>query len=220
MISSTLTRPLLAGLTLLVFIGAGDLASSSLCAAPEDTLSALEACEKIDGDSNQLACFHDTLARLKAARSGPALPAPNTVPAPAEGERTPHLGDEHEVRVQQTRESAMQDFGLNDQSKQVRNAEPPRERIESPAGATVRELKESSREPQSISATIAKVRRTAFGKIVVTLDNGQVWRETDGSNYRGPIRVGNEVIISQRRFGGYQMKIEDQYGVVFVRRPK
>lgn len=220
MMSRTLTSPASTGLTVLLFVGAGSLASSQLFAALDDPLSAFEACERIDGDPDQLACFRETLARLKAGGAGTAMPSPDGFPAPAEREVTRHLGEEHEVRVQEARDTAMQDFGLDEKTKQILNAEPPTERIEAPAETSVRELKEASREPQSLSATITKVRRTAFGKIVATLDNGQVWRETDGSYYRGSVRAGKAVVISQRSFGGYQMKIGDQSGVVLVRRTK
>jgi hypothetical protein len=218
MTSRTLTWPASAGLTLLLFVGAGGVASSPLFAAPDDPLSAFEACEEIDGDSDQLTCFRKTLARLKAGGSGTAMSSPDDFPAPAEQEMTRRLGEEHEVRVQEAREIAIQEFGLDEKTKQILNAEPPTERIEAPAETSVRELKEASREPQSLSATITKVRRTAFGKIVATLDNGQVWRETDGSYYRGSVRAGKAVIISRRPLGGYQMKIGDQSGVVLVRR--
>jgi len=220
MTSRTLTWPASTGLTLLLFVGVSGVASSPLFAAPDDPLSTFEACEGIDGDSDQLACFRETLARLKAGGSGTAMPSPDDIPATAEREMTRHLGEEHEVRVQEAREAAMQEFGLDEKTKQVLNAEPPTERIEAPAETSVRELKEASREPQSLLATITKVRRTAFGKIVATLDNGQVWRETDGSYYRGSVRAGKAVVISQRALGGYQMKIGDQPGVVLVRRSK
>lgn len=220
MTSRTLTSLTSTGLTLLLLVGAGGVTSSPLFAAPDDPLSAFEACEGIDGDSDKLACFREALARLKAGESGTATPSPDDFPAPAEREVTGHLGEEHEVRVQEARETAMQEFGLDEKTKQILNAEPPTERIEAPAETSVRELKEASREPQSLSATITKVRRTAFGKIVATLDNGQVWRETDGSYYRGSVRAGKAVVISQRPLGGYQMKIGDQSGVVLVRRSK
>jgi hypothetical protein len=218
MMSRTLTSPASTGLTVLLFVGAGGLASSQLFAALDDPLSAFEACGRIDGDSDQLACFRETLARLKAGGAGTAMPSPDNFPTPAEGEVTRHLGEEHEVRVQEARETAKHEFGLDEKTKQILNAEPPKDRIEAPAETSVRELKEASREPQSLPATITKVRRTAFGKIVATLDNGQVWRETDGSHYRGSVRAGNAVVISQRPLGGYQMKIGDQSGVVLVRR--
>lgn len=71
---------------------------------------------------------------------------------------------------------------------------------------------------QTLSATVSSARRTPFGKLVITLDNGQTWLETDGSHYKGAVRPGDRIEIARRFFGGHKMKVADNPGVVLVRR--
>jgi hypothetical protein len=218
MMSRKLTRPELSGLTLVIFVGAGIWQSSPVRAAADPLLNAFEACTEIDADSDQLACFRETLARLKAEESARALPAPDEASGPADRDGSRRLDEEREALLLEARQAAKQEFGLGQNTRQEQKAEAPAERSDEPAATVVRELKDASREPPNLQATIAASSRTAYGKIIVTLDNGQVWQETDGSYYRRSVRVGREVIISKRRLGGYQMKIGDQPGVVLVRR--
>lgn len=71
----------------------------------------------------------------------------------------------------------------------------------------------------SVSArvkTFARLNRSK--KIRITLDNGQIWQEIDGSRFRGSVEPGTTVTITERRFGGYQMKVPGRSAPIRVRR--
>lgn len=71
----------------------------------------------------------------------------------------------------------------------------------------------------AIDAVIVKVWQQLDGRFTVRLDNGQVWRETQGTRVGMP-DVGAAVTIRRGPFGSYRMKIEGISRVAWVRPPK
>lgn len=61
--------------------------------------------------------------------------------------------------------------------------------------------------PDSIEATIAEIREAAYGKLMITLDNGQVWRQNDSA--RVTWKSGDPVILERGLFGSFFMKRPD-----------
>jgi len=54
-----------------------------------------------------------------------------------------------------------------------------------------------------IEARIVEIRNSASGKAVITLDNGQVWMQTESSRAR--LSVNDTVTIRRRSFGSYSL---------------
>ncbi len=54
-----------------------------------------------------------------------------------------------------------------------------------------------------IEATVVEVRKTKSGKVVITLDNGQVWIQSDSSRAR--LSANDNVTIRRRSFGSYTL---------------
>lgn len=69
----------------------------------------------------------------------------------------------------------------------------------------------------NLSATIVRAWRNHDGRFSVELNNGQVWRETQGTRVGMP-KEGKSVEIFEGRFGGYRMRIEDIRRIAWVRR--
>ena len=67
-----------------------------------------------------------------------------------------------------------------------------------------------------ISASIAEIGQGMSG-YVVTLDNGQVWRQTEARTLP-PVRVGDTVTIRKGMMGGYRMTFERQKRTVPAKR--
>jgi hypothetical protein len=57
-----------------------------------------------------------------------------------------------------------------------------------------------------IVAKVEKIEKNRQGKRLFTLDNGQLWAETDRDRLR--IRKGQQVIIERGAFGSYNLKRE------------
>ena len=69
---------------------------------------------------------------------------------------------------------------------------------------------------REISAAIADLREGASG-YVFTLDNGQVWRQTEARTLP-PVRVGDAVAIRKGMMGGYRLTLERQQRTIAVKR--
>lgn len=79
-------------------------------------------------------------------------------------------------------------------------------------------------EDESLRASIAELGKTRRGLYVITLDNGQVWRQKSSDSGRllfagdGPVGAG--VIVSRKLLGGYQLRTEDSRRTIRVERIK
>ena len=64
-------------------------------------------------------------------------------------------------------------------------------------------------EKERMTANVTKFNEDANGKIMFYLDNGQVWKETDGSYLKipGSTKDVGEVTIYKSSFGGFRIKV-------------
>ena len=60
-----------------------------------------------------------------------------------------------------------------------------------------------TKEIERIETTVVEVHKTASGKAVITLDNGQVWKQSGSS--RTHLSVNDKVTIRRRSFGSYTL---------------
>jgi hypothetical protein len=93
------------------------------------------------------------------------------------------------------------DFGLSDSEIKRREVE---QGAESP--------------PKSITRTVKSVSRDAYDRFVITLEDGQVWAQTEQKSGAYP-RPGDSVTITQGPMGGFGLRSE-RFGTVRVRRLK
>ena len=84
---------------------------------------------------------------------------------------------------------ARRDFGLSESDKRVRDPEAAR----------------ASR-PDSIEATVSAVRPEMRGRFVVTLDNGQVWMQSESITH-ARLSAGDAVTIRKAALGSYLLVI-------------
>ena len=62
---------------------------------------------------------------------------------------------------------------------------------------------------EELALSVAHVRRDPYGKLVVTLENGQVWHQTDSSHISYSRRRGVEAAVVRRAsLGSYRMKLD------------
>jgi hypothetical protein len=110
-----------------------------------------------------------------------------------------------------------------------------RSNAEQEGGPEVEEVEEVEEVFTAIHATVVRSWRHNDGRFSVELDNGQVWRETQGSRISAPLdndqvfgaprsskaglpKVGGTVDISEGRLGSYRMRIEGIRQTALVRR--
>jgi hypothetical protein len=72
-------------------------------------------------------------------------------------------------------------------------------------------------EPQEFAATVSALRQIVPNSYVITLDNGQVWRQTYAEWY--PLLPGQKVRIRPSRWGGtFWLTAEESKGYIQVKR--
>lgn len=119
--------------------------------------------------------------------------------------------DQRQAIVQEAqKERAEAEYGLKkfETTKQA-ETEKPEARESSTAGV------------EELRSKIAEVFvQNVNGRHIVVLENGQMWRETSVSSFRGTLRAGMEATISEGAIGGYRMKFEGKSGFLGVTRVK
>lgn len=79
------------------------------------------------------------------------------------------------------------------------------------------------KEIKQISANVVEFAKSAYGRSIFILDNGQVWKQIDGdqTEVRDPSKNETmKVMIETGMFGSYTLKVSDRTGIVKVRRVK
>lgn len=169
-------------------IGVGFVALGAVAAgwagpavAQETPLSGIYACASVESDSERLACFDQAAAELRADEEEGAVAV---------------------VTSEQLETAAEESFGRPGGADLAAVA--PRV-----AAASEKRAKSITEAPDELMMTIVKIEEQRDGKIWVTMENGQVWRQTTGgrAQYRGNGPWQAEV--TEGAIGGYRLKIDD-----------
>lgn len=229
--------------TLLFLIVLSPLASADLakqleiCAALQDAESRL-ACFDAIGRSEQVQAPQAPAATAAAPEvATPAKPAPAPADVPDVGAVTPSAPaavpddfgmdsmtarEREELENQQREERRVAAANRELAEQERRRSEKEQERLEKERRkaekAAAKEAKKRERE-QVVVAKITSVTKHHDGRFSVTLDNGQVWRETSGSRVGLPAQ-GARVELKRGRFGGYRMNIDGLYQTAWVKRTR
>lgn len=182
----------------------------------------LKTCAAMADAASRLACF-DALGRATESNEDSdseqrSEPVPAKPPEqPADSVPAPNAADDFGLdsmtaREREQREKEMQRAAAADRKL----AEKERKAQEKAARKAEKERKKREREA-SVSATITRVVTHQDDRFSVTLDNGQTWRETQGSRVGIP-EVGATVELKRGRFGGYRMNIDGIVRTAWVKR--
>jgi hypothetical protein len=198
-----LVKPLLTALALAALAG-----SSPALAAPatQDLLEAMGHCAGIADDHARLACYDALAPHVKEALATPPAALPGNRPPTADEQRSWFGFDLGNL------------FGAAP-AQQTTPAQFGSDRLPAPPAA------EGSTEAalDSISAGVTDIAYTPFGKFIVFLDNGEVWRQIDGDSdhavFRKPAK-DNKVTISRGFIGSYNLSINDSARIYKVTRLK
>jgi len=177
-------------------------------AAPpvQDILEAMGRCAAIADDHARLACYDGVSPRVKDALATPPAALPGNRPPSTEEQRSWFGFDLGSLfGASPAQQTTPQQFG-SDKLPEIHAKEDT-------AAATV----------DSITAGVTDVAYTPFGKFIVFLDNGQVWRQIEGDSdhatFRKPAKV-NKVTINRGFIGSYNLMINDSERVFKVTRVK
>ena len=75
---------------------------------------------------------------------------------------------------------------------------------------------EAKDETQSLNATVSKVKFDAYDRFIITLDNGQIWKQTESRRYK--IKPDYKITIDKAALGSYLLMAEGRSGSTRVKR--
>lgn len=180
--------------TLFLILAAALVAGPAFADATRDALAEIAKCADVADAAERLKCFDAAMPR---ARNALAVPAPAAAAAPQAS----------------TKSGLLDWFGFARPEKPVTKPEefgkPPPE----PGPGEITE----------ITAGVIEFARTARGKALFVLDNGQVWRQidSDGTTVFDP-SPGRpmRVTVGRGALGSYNLEIEGRNGLIKVNRLK
>jgi hypothetical protein len=177
----------------------------------DDVLAAMGKCAALADDKARLACYDGLAPRLRDALNTP----PPTLDHPPTQEEQQSwfgfdLGNWFDGSTPPAAQTTPEKFGAD-------KLPPP------PAGAEQSSESTAPAQPQeieSITATVTDYSFNPFGKFIVFLDNGQVWREIDPDTAHFNKGSPNTVTIERGALGSYNLHINDSNKTYKVTRIK
>ena len=182
--------------------------------SPGDLLQALSQCATVSDSQARLACYDGLSPRVKAAMAAPPAAQP-----PAQ------VAARHEPTEQEQKSWFGFDMGdLFGTSPAVQTTPQQFGEERTPAAnAAIEERREEKKVVDEISAKLTEYAYNPFGKFIVFLDNGQVWKQIQGDSDHAMFRheaADNTVTISRGLLGSYNLSINDGSHVYKVSRLK
>jgi hypothetical protein len=169
----------------------------TVAASPrDDVLSGLQHCATVTEDKARLACY-DALVR----------------PAQEAMARPPEAG---EATQPPTKEEQKSWFGFD--VTHLFNSSPEQQKTPEQFGAentqaTRDKVEQAEQEVDSITAGVTEYAFTPFGKFIIFLDNGQIWRQLQGDTGDKPMfhknPKDNKVTIERGLIGSYNLMVND-----------
>jgi len=173
----------------------------------DDVLDGLQKCAAVTDDKARLACY-DALVR-------PAQEAMAHPPEPGEATHPP------------TKEEQKSWFGFDVSG--LFGARPEQQTTPKQFGSenlpsTRQKVEQAEQEVDRITAGVTEYAFTPFGKFIVFLDNGQVWRQIQGDSGDKPMfhrnAKDNKVTIERGLIGSYNLTLNDSTRSYKVERVK
>lgn len=166
----------------------------------EDLIEGMAKCAVIGENSARLACYDALAPQLKAARTAPP------------GESRPWYDPGRIFGTSPSAQTTPEQFGAENLAPPA----PPPPRPGEPVPPTP---------PQPLDSIAAKVTDYAYnplGRVVIFLENGQVWQQLEGDTDRVHFKKGevNTVVISRGMLGSYNLRVNDTGLAIKVRRLK
>ncbi len=156
-------------------------------ASAQETKSIFD-CRAIGADAERLACYDALVDRVQRATARPSLPAPAAEPAEALPPPTPTVAANTAPATPEAQKQTLREriFGSEAKSRDV---------IEEVFG-----VDQSGDQTEQV----ASVNRNGYGKLVVTLANGQTWTQLDSLPLQ--VSAGDEVRIRSAVLGSFQLE--------------
>lgn len=165
------------------------LAGNAFSANANDLVQALQECKELANADNRLACFDSIQIPAKTIKK---------VIAAKESKSTKQV---------------VKEIDVVSVPKQATEAAPTRVIKKEQFG-----LKNIVKEPEYITLVVEKIKKNPYGDIIVYLQEGQVWKQTDGRALR--LKQNDKVIVKKGALNSFQMMKEGGSRLMKVKRIK
>jgi hypothetical protein len=205
-----MNRPLLA----LAWIAAVSCQIGTAWADPnDDAIAGLQRCKSVGDDKARLACY-DSLATPTQTAAAQSPETAQSPPASSFGQTAPTKAEEKSwfgfdmsglFGSSPSQQTTPQQFG----SEKL-----PSTRAREEAAST---------ELDQISARVTNYAYTPFGKFIVFLDNGQIWKQIEGDSGQAVFHktpTDNTVVIARGLIGSYNLYVNGSSATFKVDRIK
>jgi len=171
----------------------------ALAGPRDDVLEAMGKCATLTDDKARLSCYDAVAPRLRDALNRP----PESLSRPPTEEEQKswfgfNLGDWFGGSTPPAVQTTPGQFGADKLAGK-----------EQPSGGNAAPPPEQPQQVESITATVTDYSFNAFGKFIVFLDNGQVWKEIDSDPAHFSKGSANTVTIERGLLSSYNMHIND-----------
>lgn len=146
----------------------------------------LRVCRDLPDDDARLICYDVAVDRSRQSASGRPAPASGGSPAAAPAEPAAAPG---------TAAAAAAAPSLSQEALFGKTTDEVERTVEEATG---------NERIDSLAATVTKLQQYAYNKVLITLDNDQVWKQIDTSNLR--LRVGDAVEIERASLGSFMLR--------------
>ena len=168
----------------------------------DDVLAAMGKCATLTDDKDRLACYDGLAPRLRDALN---VPPPTLDHPPTKEEQQSWFGFNVGNWFGNSTPPAAQTTAGQFGADKIPAPPPPPAVANAGEGATPPQPEEID----SITATVTDYSFNPFGKFIVFLDNGQVWREIDSDAAHFNKGGTNTVTIERGMLGSYNLHIND-----------
>lgn len=182
-----------------------------------DSLSKFMACAEIENPPLRYACFDETAAAVKAMQANATdMDVAETPSVASTAVETPNPSAEADLAVNEAEESADEDKGglfgfIGGLTKQART----------PEEFGLDDEPEEAEIVTEITGNISDFRISGTGRIIVLLDNGQIWQQIQGDTTRLQERImarQTSANIETAAMGTYLMRLSPSEKSIRVRR--
>ncbi|MEI9930524.1 MAG: hypothetical protein WDM89_08240 [Rhizomicrobium sp.] len=171
----------------------------------DEVLKAMDQCAGVADKEQRLACFDQLAPQVKAALE--EIPRAENRPPTVEEQKSWFGFDFGSLfgNASPNQQTTPQQFGAENLPPP-----PPKEGEPPPPGPI-----------DSITANVSDYAMNPFGKFVVFLEGGEVWKQLEGDAGHATFRAsGNTVLISRGALGSYNMQINGSNKAFKVKRVK
>jgi len=203
-----MTRINRTGTVLAAAVGALSVTQPALAQRAGDVTVEVGDCLEIEAPAERLACFERRVEEARGGRdAAPAAPPPAAAAPPPPAATPPAPAAQAPAATPPAPAARAPAPAADDSFGRPRPQPSPSEQ---------RGEREAQEARVELTAKVTAIRETIPNQYVITLDNGQIWRQTRPEFY--PLQPGHEVRIYPGRFGQYRLSAPFLRGWIQVER--